>query len=514
MKICWVRFVVTSLLILGIGTPLSFGQVGGPDPNNIPGWGIQDQEPTPEDIANEELLETQMNELNQAAAAKAAQGDLDGALGIYQEALQTKPNFTSALESARIHIELGETNEAIAFYGLAIRQRDTLGEDPNEVAKILLPAYLELGQAYLDTEQYNLALQIYGGAGQLPGQSRNPEILFNVGFAQSEYTMSQQFIDATTRQTELNQALSFFDKAIRIDPNYADALYERGNTHLLLGDPDKAVEDLESAVRIDPANTDAIAQLGFVSLQRGLQEANLRNGQTARIIQDLETAQKQFTQFLAIVPEDQEVDLEDPDVILRENILVNRSAAYIGLGDENKGDSRFYYQQAVADADAAIDIDPEKSDAYYQKGMAYRMLGDREAALEAYTEAIELAPTVSEYIFRRGVMFFRTGDLELAKADLNRSILLAGGINPRAYFWLGLCHHKQDRPARAIANYSRAITYSPGYQVAYINRGIAYMKMGRYERAKVDFNEVLRLDRKNAQARSLRDQATQLAKSS
>ena len=116
MKICWVRFVVTSLLILGIGTPLSFGQVGGPDPNNIPGWGIQDQEPTPEDIANEELLETQMNELNQAAAAKAAQGDLDGALGIYQQALQTKPNFTSALESARIHIDQRLTDHCTAAH--------------------------------------------------------------------------------------------------------------------------------------------------------------------------------------------------------------------------------------------------------------------------------------------------------------------------------------------------------------------------------------------------------------
>ena len=47
-----------------------------------------------------------------------------------------------------------------------------------------------------------------------------------------------------------------------------------------------------------------------------------------------------------------------------------------------------------------------------------------------------------------------------------------------------------------------------------MNRGIAYMKMGRYERAALDFNEVLRLDRKNSEAKSLRDQSMQLAKSS
>jgi len=513
MKICWIRFVLTSLLILGIGTSMSFGQAAEQfDPNNIPGF--PDQGPTAEDEAAAELLQTQTDESNRAAAALAAQGDLNGALVAYEEATQANPNFTSYLESARILVQLEELNDAIESYSRAIQMSGTLDEDPKEVAKIAIPAFLELGQAYLDTEQYNQALNAFTAAAQLPGQSRNAETLYNIGVAQSEYTMSQQFLTAQTRQEELTLAMESFDKAIKINPDYADALYERGNTHVLLGDADKAIDDLEKAVQLDPANSDAIAQLGFVSLQRGLQEANRRNGQTAKILRDLQMAHRQLSQYLATVPEDQEVDEEDPDAILRENILVNRSAANIGLGDEAQGGSGSYYQQAIADANAAIEIDPEKSDAHYQKGMAFRMLGDHEAAIEAYTEAIELSPSVSEYVLRRGIMFFRTGDLELAKADLNRSVLLAGGFSARAYFWLGLCNQKQEEPTLAIRDYTRAIRLSPEYHVAYLNRGIAYMKMGRYERAKLDFNQVLRQDRKNTDARSLRDQATQLAKSS
>ena len=439
MKICWIRFVATSLLILGIGTSVSYGQLDGvqPDPNNIQGFGIEDQEPNEEDIANAEALQSQTDDMNNAAAAKVAEGDLVGALALYEEAGQTNPNFTSYLESARILVQLEELNEAIFAYGTALRLGATAGDpeaDPKETAKIILPAYLEMGQAYLDSELYNEALQLYANALRLPGQSRNAEILFNTGYAQSEFTMSQQFSTPQTRQEELTQALSYFNKAIRIDPNYADALYERGNTHLLLGDADSAIEDFAQAVQLDPSNTDALAQYGFVSLQLGLLEANRRNGQTAKILRDLELAKDKLTQYLAIVPEDQEVDVEDPDAILRENVFLNRSAAYIGLGDENKGDSRFYYQQAIADANAAIEIDPEKPDAHYQKGMAHRMLGEQQEALDAFTEAIELAPTVPDYVFRRGIMFFRTGDLELAKADLDRSILLSGGFNPRAYF--------------------------------------------------------------------------------
>ncbi len=67
---------------------------------------------------------------------------------------------------------------------------------------------------------------------------------------------------------------------------------------------------------------------------------------------------------------------------------------------------------------------------------------------------------------------------------------------------------------RAIFNYSRAIRSSPDYTLAYLNRGLAYLNTGRYERAIEDFNEVLRRDAHHPQAghyRQLAEQRRQVA---
>lgn len=512
MRFDLVRFAAVGLLSILLVGQVSYGQVFDEVPadegvaaDDVFGFGEDAQQPNAEDMA---LAEAETERLNQEAAAKVEQGDLNAALDLYEEAIRANPNFASFLGRARILAEQGDLQEAIPSYARAA-QFSGLVEDKSQV----LPVFLELGQAYLDTEQFNQAIQVYLTAMQLPNQSRNPEVLYKVGVAQTEFALNQQYATQQTRQEQLLQGLEFFDKALRVDPNYADALYERGNTHVLLGDADKALEDLSKAVQLDPENTDAIAQLGFVSLQRGLGESTQRKGQSAKILFDLNRSVEQLSRWLNIVPADQEVDEEDPEAIRRENVLLNRSAAYIGLGDEQgNGASSSYYQQAIADADAAIEIDPDKPDAYYQKGLALRMQGDLAGAIEAFTETIELSPGNPEALLRRGIAYFRQNDLELAKADLAQSIRFTPrGSNPRAYFWLGLCHQKQGNINWAVTEYSRALRLQPTYLTAYLNRGLAYMKQGRFSRATQDFNEVLRIDSGHSQARSLRNQSMGMA---
>jgi tetratricopeptide (TPR) repeat protein len=335
-----------------------------------------------------------------------------------------------------------------------------------------------------------------------------------MGLSQTEFALNQQFSTAQTRQEDLQKALVYYDRALRIKPDYPDALYERGSTHLLFGDLDKAVADFREAVRLDPNNAEAVAQLGFTSLRRGLTEGSQRNGQRAQILDDLQQSVELLTRYLTLVPEESKKDdaEADPDEIKRENVLLQRSAAYIGLGDESQEDRESYYRNAVADADAVIQIAPSIPDGYYQKGLALRMLGELDAARAAFDETLEVAPSNAEALLRRGILFFRSGDLELAKTDLVKSIQYSAGVNPRADFWLGICFSQEGSPKRAVTHYSKAIRYQPSYIMAFYNRGLDYMKLGRFARAKEDFNEVLRRQPDNQQARSLRDQAADLSK--
>jgi tetratricopeptide (TPR) repeat protein len=51
-----------------------------------------------------------------------------------------------------------------------------------------------------------------------------------------------------SEQGEMEQALTFFDEALRLDPDFAKARYNRGNVRLALGDPRGGLEDCEAAM--------------------------------------------------------------------------------------------------------------------------------------------------------------------------------------------------------------------------------------------------------------------------
>jgi tetratricopeptide (TPR) repeat protein len=52
-----------------------------------------------------------------------------------------------------------------------------------------------------------------------------------------------------------------YDMAIKLDPNYAGAYYNRGNSRLEAGDKDGAVADYRQAVRLNPHHKQASEML-------------------------------------------------------------------------------------------------------------------------------------------------------------------------------------------------------------------------------------------------------------
>merc|ERR1711964_535904 len=118
----------------------------------------------------------------------------------------------------------------------------------------------------------------------------NEELIFNQALAQSEFALNQQYATSQTRADDLQTAIALYDQALEINPDYTEALHERGGTYFLLGQDDEAYDDFQKAVELDPTNTETVAQLGYVSLRRGLTEGHARNGQRAQIIADLSVA--------------------------------------------------------------------------------------------------------------------------------------------------------------------------------------------------------------------------------
>ncbi|XP_072743692.1 outer dynein arm-docking complex subunit 4-like isoform X2 [Anoplolepis gracilipes] len=52
-----------------------------------------------------------------------------------------------------------------------------------------------------------------------------------------------------------NKAIFLYNQALDLNPNDKNALIARSKCHLLLGDPQKALDDAEAALRLNPKNS-------------------------------------------------------------------------------------------------------------------------------------------------------------------------------------------------------------------------------------------------------------------
>ncbi|MDP4252822.1 MAG: tetratricopeptide repeat protein, partial [Bacteroidota bacterium] len=63
-------------------------------------------------------------------------------------------------------------------------------------------------------------------------------------------------------------AIAHYDKAIRLDPTYADAYYYRGSAYWKHGDLDLALADLNKAIRMNGNDPDYFGERGNVYAEK------------------------------------------------------------------------------------------------------------------------------------------------------------------------------------------------------------------------------------------------------
>lgn len=70
-----------------------------------------------------------------------------------------------------------------------------------------------------------------------------------------------------------------------------------------------------------------------------------------------------------------------------------------------------------------IEADP-KADAYYQRGLSHKRLGDRSEAIRDFTEAIRLNGELADAFYHRGIVYAELGTRQLATDDLRQAYKL------------------------------------------------------------------------------------------
>ncbi|MEW4529757.1 tetratricopeptide repeat protein [Maioricimonas sp. JC845] len=172
-------------------------------------------------------------------------------------------------------------------------------------------------------------------------------------------------------------------------------------------------------------------------------------------------------------------------------VLHNRGRVLIQLGR---------VEQALPDINLAIDqAEGKLPTGFMLRGICHRKQGRLEDALADFDQALQIDPDFADALNNRGLVRLMQNDLDAAEADFNRAIALRPDL-AEPYANRGVVYRRRNRFDKAIADYTRALKRDPRHLDARYNRGLALAATGQPADAVDDFSTILQLDPTNADA--------------
>ncbi|OKH17234.1 hypothetical protein NIES208_10475 [[Limnothrix rosea] IAM M-220] len=204
---------------------------------------------------------------------------------------------------------------------------------------------------------------------------------------------------------DFNGAIAAFTASLELDPTDADAFYNRGYSHHVLGDFQAAFDDYGQATELNPEFADAYGNRCYAAYLLKNYDAALENCEAAIAL----------TQA-------------NPD------FFINRGNTYDDLAviaseNGNTTLASQHHEQAIADYDTAISLQPDHAKAYYNRALAYNRISDHQAAVRDYNASIERRSDFAEAYFNRGISHYQLDNTEQAIADLTKAAEIFGQQN-------------------------------------------------------------------------------------
>jgi Tfp pilus assembly protein PilF len=94
---------------------------------------------------------------------------------------------------------------------------------------------------------------------------------------------------------------------------------------------------------------------------------------------------------------------------------------------------------------------------------------------------------------QRGVEEFQKGDLDAAIADFTTAVTFDPGY-PRAYLNRAIVRCRKGQLDEALKDFNKTIELKPDSADAYSGRGSVYIDLGEYDRAVADFSRAIAIN--------------------
>jgi len=247
-------------------------------------------------------------------------------------------------------------------------------------------------------------------------------------------------------------ALSFYDRALALNPRYAEALEGRARIMQRLERFKEAIANYKALLRIKPANAETLYNLGAAHEGAG------RRGD----------ALAWYDRALEISPG------HSPAL----------AAKALLLYDEGDVDD------ALETLRASLDADPSNERAWYNCGAILASLGNHAEASKCFGSALRLVPTYGKALYGAATSLHKLERLEEALAACD-ALLKQEPTNFEALFLRGNILYDQRRLLDALAAFDEALARNPKHTGVVCNRGGALRELGRLSEAAAMFDAAL-----------------------
>jgi serine/threonine protein kinase/WD40 repeat protein/tetratricopeptide (TPR) repeat protein len=233
-------------------------------------------------------------------------------------------------------------------------------------------------------------------------------------------------------------------------PFHAEAYYQRGLAYTRFNQHDEAFADFSRAVFVNPDHAEAHFQRGLIHSSQG---------RFAEALADLDRT-------LTVKPEHGPAKIE-------------RGFASFGLHD---------WANAIADFSKALEGKQDDWQLWFARGEANAMVEKWQDAASDFSRAIQLKPDCPLLLSARGLANVNLALWQNAVMDFSKVIELKAkgeelsSTRVQALI-VDLASRKRLRPGKSVV-------LSPSYEAALQNRGLAYGKLGQWDKAVADYAKI------------------------
>ncbi|KAJ3157813.1 cytochrome c oxidase subunit 1 [Geranomyces variabilis] len=284
------------------------------------------------------------------------------------------------------------------------------------------------------------------------------------------------------QQGEYRLALADFNKSLEYDPFNSDALWYRHQLHLLFGDVQAALRDLDAITEANRQHLGAFQMKGRIYQELGAVKMAVVN----------------YSQVIKLKPYDADAYLQRASLFEQENEMVYANEDYKMVRQLDPTNIPAMRNLAIysferrlwTDSNDAftrlIELNPNDYDAYVYRSRANAHLGRYEDAFLDLSTAVKINPAHPAIFFHRASLL-RARNPFKAIEDYSVVLLLEdSNLSVEAYYQRALLYYTLQQYENAASDLETVIRIAPQRAQAHLTLGILYMRYFN------DLNEALK----------------------